>query len=163
MLGALQFRNLLQTLNHHAVDYIVVGGVGAVLQGAPVSTLDLDIVYSLESENLPRLIGALEDLDAVYRVQPERRLQPKTSHLAAGGHNLLITRFGPLDLLGNIGNGRSYPDLVSHTSAMDLGDGLTVPVLELETLIAVKEEVGGEKDRAMLPVLRRTLEELRRR
>jgi hypothetical protein len=36
-------------------------------------------------------------------------------------------------------------------------------VLDLETLIAVKEEVGGEKDRAVLPVLRRTLEESRLR
>jgi hypothetical protein len=36
-----------------------------------------------------------------------------------------------------------------------------VRVLDLETLIAVKEEVGGEKDIAMLPVLRRTLEESR--
>jgi hypothetical protein len=36
-------------------------------------------------------------------------------------------------------------------------------VLDLETLIAVKEELGGEKDLAMLPILRRTLEESRRR
>jgi len=35
-------------------------------------------------------------------------------------------------------------------------------VLDLETLIAVKEEVGGEKDRAVLPILHRTLEEKRK-
>jgi hypothetical protein len=29
----------------------------------------------------------------------------------------------------------------------------------LDKLIAVKEELGGEKDRAVLPILRRTLEE----
>ena len=46
---------------------------------------------------------------------------------------------------------------------MDLGGGLSAQVLNLETLIAVKEEVGGEKDRAILPILRRTLEESRRR
>jgi len=36
-------------------------------------------------------------------------------------------------------------------------------LFDLETLIAVKEEVGSEKDLAALPILRRTLEESRRR
>jgi hypothetical protein len=38
-----------------------------------------------------------------------------------------------------------------------------IRVLDLETLIAVKEELAGEKDRAALPILRRTLEEKRKR
>ena len=46
---------------------------------------------------------------------------------------------------------------------MEIGGGTTVSVLNLETLIALKEELNGEKDRAVLPVLRRTLEEKRRR
>lgn len=163
MAGPLQFRNLLQALNRHAVDYIIVGAVSAVLQGSPISTLDLDVVYSLEPDNLARMVSALGELDAVYRAQPHRRLRPQVGHLAAGGHNLLATRFGPLDVLGRIGNGRSYPDLVPHSELLDLGNGLVAPVLDLETLIAVKEEVGGEKDRAVLPMLRRTLEESRRR
>jgi hypothetical protein len=36
---------------------------------------------------------------------------------------------------------------------------LTVPVLELASLIAVKEETAGEKDCAVLPILRQTLRE----
>jgi hypothetical protein len=40
--------------------------------------------------------------------------------------------------------------------------GVHVRVLTLEAQIAVKEEVGGEKDAAVLPLLRRTLEESRR-
>jgi hypothetical protein len=39
---------------------------------------------------------------------------------------------------------------------------MRIRVLDLETLIAVKESVGGEKDRAVLPILRRTLEEKRK-
>ena len=73
-----------------------------------------------------------------------------------------MTRFGPVDLLGTIGKGRSYRDLLSHAAETELGQELRVRVLDLETLIAVKEEVGGEKDIAVLPVLRRTLEESRR-
>ena len=45
---------------------------------------------------------------------------------------------------------------------MDVGEGILVKVLDLETLIAIKEDLGGEKDRAVWPVLRRTLEEKRK-
>ena len=37
--------------------------------------------------------------------------------------------------------------------------GIRVRVLNLETIVALKEELTGEKDRAVLPVLRRTLQE----
>jgi len=42
---------------------------------------------------------------------------------------------------------------------MLIAEGVRVRILNLETLIEVKEELNGEKDRAMLPLLRRTLEE----
>ena len=41
-------------------------------------------------------------------------------------------------------------------------DNLTVRVLDLATLIEIKEYLGIEKDRAVLPILRRTLEERNR-
>jgi hypothetical protein len=42
---------------------------------------------------------------------------------------------------------------------MDIGDGLSIAVLNLVTLIRVKEATAGEKDNAMLPILKRTLAE----
>jgi hypothetical protein len=104
----------------------------------------------------------LESLDAIYRVQPERRLKPSTGHLTGPGHQNLITRLGLLDVLGTMGRDRAYEDLLPHAGEMDIGGGVQVKVLNLETLIAVKEEVGSEKDRAVLPILRRTLEEKRK-
>ncbi len=37
---------LLNHLHRHRVDFIVVGGVCAVLHGAPVTTFDLDVVQA---------------------------------------------------------------------------------------------------------------------
>jgi predicted nucleotidyltransferase len=74
----------------------------------------------------------------------------------------LNTRLGRLDVLGAIGNNRSYEDLLPDTHEIDIGGGVRVKVLNLETLITVKEGVGGEKDRAVLPILRATLEEQRK-
>jgi hypothetical protein len=151
----------LRALRDGGVDFIVVGGVAAVLDGAPINTFDLDVVHSRSEANITRLLAVLEELDAVYRIQQERHIRPAASHLASAGHQNLITPYGPLDLLGAIGRNLGYDDLVPHSVEMDVGEGILVRVLDLETLIAIKEELGGEKDRAVLPVLRRTLEEKR--
>lgn len=131
-----------------------------MLEGVPVHTFDLDVVHSREPGNIGRLLAALESLEAAYRARPE--LRPDVSHLASPGHQLLMTRFGPLDVLGMIGRSRTYDDLLPHTHELEVGEGLRVRVLNLETLIAVKEEVAGERDLAVLPIMRRTLEEKRR-
>ena len=155
------FLAILQTLAEHQVDFIVVGGVGAVLQGAPISTFDLDVVHSRTSENIDRLLAALRVLDARYRTTGTREIEPERSHLSSPGHQLLMTRFGPLDLLGAIGKGKGYEygELLGQTVKMKVRTGLAVHVLDLATLIKVKEEVGHDKDRAVLAVLRHTLEE----
>lgn len=144
------------------VLFIVVGGVSAVLQGAPVATFDLAVVHSRTAQNVDRLIRALEQLDACYRVQPERRLRPNATHLTSPGHQLPLTRCGPLDLLGAIGDSFSYDDLISNTEVMQIS-GFPVRVLSLEASIRIKEALGDEKDHATLPALRRALEQKRER
>jgi hypothetical protein len=151
----------LCALHGGGVDFLVVGGLAAVLAGAPVHTYDVDVVHSRDPANIARLLPVLESMDAIFRTQPERRLRPTAGHLASG-HVNLMTRYGPLDLLGTIGRDLAYQDLLPHSIEMDIGEGIRVRVLDLETLIAIKEELAGEKDRAMLPILRRTLEEKRK-
>lgn len=153
---------ILQALRGWGVDFILVGGLAAVLNGAPVNTFDVDIVHSREPANVDRLLNVLKSLDAVFRLQPERRLQPTAAHLSGPEHLNLITRCGPLDVLGTIGSGLAYEDLLPRSHQIDIGGGTRIQILDLETLIALKESLGGEKDRAVLPVLRRTLEEKRK-
>ena len=150
---------ILKTLRSHRVDFVVVGGVCAVLHGAPLATFDLDVVHSREPHNLARLMAALEELDVHYRIPGRRDKKPGPSHLASAGHQLLMTRFGPLDLLGTIGQGHDYGQLLHETVELEIGGGLKVRVLSLERLVKTKEETGQEKDKAVLPVLRRLLEE----
>jgi hypothetical protein len=157
------FREALGFLRRASVEFIVVGGLAAVLNGAPVDTIDLDIVQRRDAENIAKLLRVLDAIDAIYRMQPERRLRPNASHLSAPGHNNLITTCGPLDVLGTIGRGLAFEDLIPHTVEMDIGEGLRVRVLNLEKIIALKEELAGDKDLAALPILRRTLEQKQRR
>jgi len=157
------FLEILRVLIRHEVDFIVVGGVSAVLQGAPISTFDLDIVHSRTPENIGRLATALAAIDAHSRVHTARRVSPGLSHLTSPGHQLLMTSFGPLDVLGEIGTGRDYAKILDHSITLEVAAGIVLRVLDLPTLILAKEERGDEKDLAVLPILRRLLEEQQRR
>jgi hypothetical protein len=153
------YLEILKTLRRHKVDFIVVGGVCSVLHGAPLAAFDLDVIHSRETGNLTRLWMSFRPLVAHYRIPARQNQMPGLSDLASPGHHLLMTRFGPLDLLGAIGKGRDYDQLLNDSVELEVGSGLKVRVLTLESLIKTQEETGQEKDRAALPVLRRVLEE----
>jgi predicted nucleotidyltransferase len=149
------FLAIIKALAGRRVDFIVVGGVSAALQGATVNTFDLDIVHSRASENLERFLKVLESLDAHFREHKDRKIRPNLSILDTSGHLLLATSEGPLDVLG-------YDDLLDHTVEMEVSRGVRVRILNLDKYVEIKEKLNREKDRAVLPVLRRTLEEKRR-
>ena len=49
---------LLATLCDAEVEFIIVGGVAAVLQGVPITTIDLDIVHREDlARRAPRTAG----------------------------------------------------------------------------------------------------------
>lgn len=152
---------ILEVLARYRVEYIVVGMTAGVLHGAPAVTFDLDIVYARTKENIERMLAALNELQAVFRTD-DRRLAPKASHLASSGHKLLSTRFGQLDVLGELGEDEGYEALLSDTIILRV-ETMEVRVLGLERLIAVKERAGRDKDRAVLPLLRSTLARVRRK
>ncbi len=152
------FLALLRVLAAHDVELIVVGGVCAVLHGAPVTTFDLDVVHNRDNANLTRLLDALAELEAGYRGRGTQRLIPSRPALAGPGHHLLMTTGGPLDLLGTIGAGRGFPELVGHTAEVEV-ESMPLRILDLSTLVQVKEETARAKDLLMLNILKRLLEE----
>lgn len=141
------------------VEFIVVGGVAAVLQGAPITTTDLDIVHRRTPENVARLLDVLLQLDAIMRCDFARRgLRPTAEMLAGRGQINLSTSLGPIDPLCQLDEGRGYDELLQHSEPL-VEDGRVLHVLDLPTLIEVKTKAGRPKDRIALPVLIATLQE----
>ncbi|MCP3962385.1 MAG: hypothetical protein GY719_31465 [bacterium] len=151
-----RYFQLLQLLSSHDVDFIVVGGVAAILEGAPITTLDLDIVYERSGENLERLMEVLRTVKASYRDPAGRHIVPTVDRLATNRMNLLKTDLGPLDVIASI-SGADYEDLLESTRTRQVAE-LRLQVLELAKVIETKELANRDKDRAVLPVLRKTLE-----
>lgn len=150
---------VLEGLLKARVDFILVGGLAAVIQGAPVTTMDVDIVHSQSPQNIARLLAFLKSVDAVHRRLDDKLIEPKERDLSGKGHVLLTTRIGPLDVLAAIEGGRSYEDLLEHTVEIDFR-GHTLRVLDLKTLIELKKTSTDAKDKQRLPVLKETLRQL---
>ena len=148
----ISFRAILRTLATHRVDLVVIGGFGAYAHGSGILTKDVDIVHSRDPENVRRLMAALAELKAVYRMR--RDLSPGESHLMSPRHQLLVTEHGELDILGSAGEGFDYESLVGESELTGIGEGLSVRIANLDALIRMKEEAGRDKDRAVLPILR---------
>lgn len=159
---ATNFTALLEALTDAEVEFIVVGGISAVLQGAPITTMDLGVVHNRHDANVKRLHRVLSDLNGFYRIRPDLRRCPSPQDLAGPGHHLLSTDRGLLDVLGELASGETYSDLLASCERITL-DHMELHVQGLASLIRVKEMLGSEKHLAVLPTLRSTLEEKRLR
>lgn len=149
------FREILELLNKHHVEYVVIGGVAAVIHGAPVTTFDLDALVRVSEENAERLLAAFSDLDARYR-EHRSIIAPSKGDVLAGGHLLLMTNAGPLDILGFVGDNERYEDLIDDSSEFETSAG-KFRVLDLKELVHQKRTMNRAKDRAIIELLEEVL------
>ena len=137
-----RYAEVLRRLAASEVEFIVVGMMAGVLRGAPLVTFDpLEIVHRCSAENVARLLKVLAGLDATYR-QDSHGLRPGESHLMSPGHQLFRTTNGDLDCRGTVGAGKIYEALLDQAPEQRLGEGLSVRVVDLPTLIELKEQAG---------------------
>jgi hypothetical protein len=65
-----EFRALLESLCDARVEFILIGGVAAVLHGSARMTQDVNVVYSRSDENLDRVADALCEHQPYLRGAP---------------------------------------------------------------------------------------------
>ena len=152
---------ILEGLIKADVTFILVGGLAAVVQGAPVSTMDVDIVYNRSSENIAKLLAFLKSIGAFHRRLDVKIIEPKERDISGEGHALFSTRLGPLDVLSVIEEGKTYDDLLEHTVAVKFR-GHTIKVLDLKMMIELKRASRDPKEKQRLPVLEETLRQLQK-
>ena len=150
---------LLKGLNEAGVEFIIVGGMAAVVQGAPITTFDLDIVHRQTDENIKKLIKFLKSIDAYLRRPDDKLIRPDERDFYSEGHVLLTTCIGPLDVLAVIEKNLGFDDLLPNSVKIEF-QGHKVYVLNLETIVALKRESKDPKDQYRLPILEETLHQI---
>jgi len=155
---------MFAALDHHGVEYVVIGGMAAAMWGADLPrTVDADIVPAGGRANLERLAAALAELGARLRVlgEPQGVRAPLDADQLAGLTVVtLLTDHGPLDLTFRPDGTDGYDDLARRATSRPVGDHPGVPVADLADVIASKEAAGRPKDLRALPTLRRLLARL---
>jgi predicted nucleotidyltransferase len=154
-----KFDQLIPLLVTAQVEFIIVGGVAAVVHGSARSTEDLDIVYRRTPENVARLVDALAPLHPYPRGAPPGlpfRWEERT--IWNGLNFTLATSLGAIDVLGEITGGGSYDDLLPYSERIHLF-GVDCLCLGLERLIQVKRAAGRPRDFEAIAELEAILEE----
>lgn len=142
--------HIARALREQGLEAVLVGNAGAAVQGAPVTTLDIDFFIRAIPGNVTKLKRIAKELDAVvfkpfYPLSGMFRLSRDTDALQ-------------LDFMTKIDGVRSYNSLRSRATAMDI-EGEKILVASLADIITSKRAAGRPRDLAVLDVLEATLKE----
>jgi len=155
---------ILGALEERGVRAVLVGGFAAVIYGSPYVTTDVDVVPATDRDNLQRLAAALREIHAkVWAGDAPEGFAFDASAEALERARIwnLVTDYGRLDITFVPSGTQGYDDLVrdaTHLTVLGVG----IDVASLADVIRSKEASGRDKDRLVLPVLRRLLTEQER-
>ncbi len=150
--------DMVTRLAEAQVEFVIVGGVSAILQGAPIVTRDLDICYRRTPANIARLVSALAPLHPRPRgFPPDLPFFFDERSIQLGSNFTLEIGDESLDLLGAMSAIGGYEEIIDQAEEKTVA-GHDVKVLPLSLLIATKQAAGRPKDLAVIPELKATLE-----
>jgi hypothetical protein len=137
---------ILQRLSDHHVEYVLIGGMAAVVHGSSLGTQDVDVCAPMTDDNLDRIHAALQGLDARFRMRPDKvRVGDDPARLHGFKNLNLVTSLGVIDILDTVSGVGTFEDVRGRIVELDVG-GFRCPVLDLDALIASKRAAGRSKD-----------------
>jgi hypothetical protein len=141
---------MMQALVRERVDFVVVGGVAASLQGSARVTNDLDICYDTADENLKRLAALLKTLNATLRgADADLPFVIDTRTFRDCPLLTLMTDEGFLDVMDHVSGVGAYAEARRAAEWVEW-DGLGFYSLSLAGIIDAKKATGRRKDREHL-------------
>jgi predicted nucleotidyltransferase len=139
-----------RALREQDFEAILIGNAAAALQGAPVTTVDLDFLIRKTPANVRKLKAIAKAMDAVVF----------TPHYPVSGLFRLIRDDDGLqvDFMTRIHGVRSFNGLRARASEIRVEEE-KIMVAALADIIASKRAADRPRDRAVLHVLEKTLGE----
>ena len=139
------FKELLELLNAHEVEYLVVGGYALAFHGAPRFTGDIDLFVKPDAQNAKRILSALDEF-------------------GFGSLNLSQADFTSPDNVIQLGVPPVRVDIMTSLTGIPWDKaragrtsgsygGITVHFIGREDLIANKHALGRRKDLADIEAL----------
>ncbi len=157
---------MLSALAAEGVQFVLIGGMGAILHGDVGVTVDLDVVPDRDAANLQRLARALRTLGARIRTEGEPEglafdcSAQFFANLSPDSIVNMTTEAGDLDVTFCPSGTQGFKDLRRDAIEIEAAKRLHILVASLGDIIRSKEAAGRDKDRLALPRLRRLLDRL---
>jgi predicted nucleotidyltransferase len=154
------FETIVRALNGADVRYLVVGGVAVNAYGYGRSTYDVDMVLSLDRENIARAFTVLREsgYEPILPVTAEQFMDRETRERWHREKGMIVLQLGgdlhrdtPLDLF--VQEPFDFAEEYAAAVWQEVAPGVQVPLIRLETLLAMKRASGRPKDLADLDEL----------
>lgn len=139
---------MLRALTARGVDFVVIGGLAAVLHGSPRNTQDMDICFATDRVNLDALGDVLVGLGArLAGVKDDVPFVPGAGTLKNAEVLTLETDAGKLDVMARPAGFPGYDELRAAAERIEV-EGMPFLIAGIPDLLAMKSAVGRPKDLA---------------
>lgn len=131
---------------HAELEAVMIGNAAAAIQGAPVTTLDIDFAIKENDGTLMKLNQVAKEIDATLsNYAPFFQIQAPEKELY-------------LDFLCNVIGIDSFDVLLKRSLKVSFDGIYHLHIASLEDIIKSKKSAGQDKDLAVLPILQKTLD-----
>ena len=157
---------LLNVLYRKKIKYLIVGGLAVNLHGVPRVTQDIDIIISMDENNISILLESLKALGYIPRlpVDPKGLLNPFIVRDWIEKRNLkAFTFYNKKDNFKEIDIVLSYPitfDQAYDKKIVKEVEQIKIYLISLDDLITMKNSAGRKQDLSDVILLKKLKEEL---
>lgn len=146
----LKLGEILNKLHEEGVEFVIVGGVAASLNGSELLTSDLDVCCRMTEQNMTRFANVLRSINAKVRGDPRNIRPPFDPKILAQLKMLILeTPLGKFDLVPEVLAVGDYEQVLKNSFEI-LVEGKSIRMLTLDALITAKKALKRPKDQLAL-------------
>lgn len=147
------YRLLFKALNDADIRYLVVGGVAVNLHGYRRFTADVDILLTLDLENLEKMTKLMHSMGYIERLPVQLRelsdpakIKRFLDEKGMTAYTFLSNGRERVDVDVLASASLSFDDYHHRKVMIDIDEQVKVPVVSLQDLIEFKQEANRQKD-----------------
>ena len=153
--------DLLKMLAEAKVDFVLVGGLAVALHGYQRVTMDVDVVWAMDADNLRRFLSVAKasDLRPTIPVELDALARPELIEQWHREKGMLVFSLRGAETMATVLDVLVRPviqfaDLRRDATMVEVGM-ISIPVASIEHLIAMKTGTGRSKDLIDIEELRK--------
>lgn len=155
------YEEVFKALEENNIKYVVVGGLATVLHGVVRMTMDIDLIISMEKENVNKFISVAQKLGYLPKapVSPNLLNNPEERKKWISEKNMKVFSFyNKKENYKIIDVFITEPipfQLLEKQKKIIKADDFSIPVCSVEHLIALKKLAGRPQDMADIRMLKK--------